>query len=269
MALVSTDLFVIQRPTDSNNHFKVTFEDLANEVSANSGAVEYKGTVDLTQTADASGLVTPYNTGDLYFNTEDGSIPDASYAGLAAGTAVDVGDRLLYNGTEWDLIKTGAGDIGVETVQGTLPITINDGDAGNPIVGIREATTANDGSGSGHVQRLATNADVAKDGTGDSTAVVTADLLKATNTALDAATAGGVTAVLAEAPLVVSTDGTNSSTSTQPSLAAPDAGVGVKGFATYATLTEAGEGTAADLAMTPAGVAAHYLPSDFTALGDA
>ena len=269
MALVSTDLFVIQRPTDSNNHFKVTFEDLANEVSANSGAVEYKGTADLTQTAADSGLIAPYNTGDLYFNTEDGTIPDASYAGISAGTVVDVGDRLLYNGTEWDLIKTGAGDIGVETVQNQLPVTVNNGDPANPIVGIREATTANDGSGSGHVQRLATNADVSKDGTGDSTAVVTADLLKATNTALDAATAGGVTAVLAEAPLVVSTDGTNSSTSTQPSLAAPDAGVGVKGFATYATLTEAGEGTAADLAMTPAGVAAHYLPSDFTALGDA
>ena len=269
MALVSTDLFVIQRPTDSNNHFKVTFDDLAAEVAASTGAVEYKGVCDLTQTAAASGLVTPYNKGDLYFNTVEGTIPDASYAGISAGTDVQVGDRILYNGTDWDLITTGAGDIGVETVQSTLPITLNDTDAANPIVGIREATTATDGSGSGHVARLATAADTAKDGTGDSTAVVTADLLKATNTALDAATAGGVTAVLAEAPLVVSTDGTNGSTSTQPSLAAPDAGVGVKGFATYATLGETATGTAADLACTPAGVAAHYLPSDFTALGDA
>ena len=49
----------------------------------------------------------------------------------------------------------------------------------------------------GHVARLATAADVEKDSStaGRDTAVVTADLLQATNIALDAATAGGVSNV--------------------------------------------------------------------------
>ena len=70
----------------------------------------------------------------------------------------------------------GTGDGSVTTVKGTSPIQ-SDEDATTPTISVLEATTSTDGV----VNRLATGADVSSAGTGDNKAVVTADLLKATN----------------------------------------------------------------------------------------
>ena len=53
----------------------------------------------------------PPVVGDLYINTTAGTV-NAGFAG-AAGAATDVGDRMLWDGTEWDLV-TSSQDVGVD-----------------------------------------------------------------------------------------------------------------------------------------------------------
>ena len=95
---------------------------------------------------------TTKNTGDLYINN---ALADGTWAWSAnSGGVTDVspGDRAIWNGTNWDVIQSGAGDVGVTEVQGTLPIIVTDGDTDTPVVSVREATTTLDGT----VARLAT-----------------------------------------------------------------------------------------------------------------
>ena len=89
----------------------------------------------------------------------------------------------------WILIASGSSNAGTVTgVTASLPLE-SDGDAVTPVISIVEArtTTAANASGDakgtdGAVHRLAEAADVvATSGTADPRAVVTADLLKATN----------------------------------------------------------------------------------------
>ena len=80
----------------------------------------------------------------------------------------------------------------VTSVDATDPLFMtSDATTGDVVVNIKEASKL----GPGHVARLALDEEVAKDGTGGADAVVTADQLRATNAALDAATAGGVSDV--------------------------------------------------------------------------
>ena len=72
-----------------------------------------------------------------------------------------------------------------------------------PVVEIKTATTTE----AGVVARLATDADVtAGTGTGSSSAVVTADLLKKSNEDILSATSGGLTSVQGVDPIEVATD---------------------------------------------------------------
>ena len=106
-----------------------------------------------------------------------------------------------------------------------MPIEVEDGDTASPNVTIRTATT----TVSGAVNRLATTADVnAADGTADPSAVVTADLLKATNIAVEGAVAGGLAGILGVDPIVTST-ADDGGTTTTPSIKILDAAAGQKG----------------------------------------
>ena len=67
---------------------------------------------------------------------------------------------------------------GVTAVTAALPLTVT-GTTESPNVESNQATTTD----AGHVARLATSGDVSTSGTGSTTAVVTADLLKETNVA--------------------------------------------------------------------------------------
>ena len=109
-------------------------------------------------------------------------------------TSATKGDRVIFDGdnNNWILITSGSSNAGTVTdITASLPLK-SDGDPVTPVLSIREARTttvanaAGDGEGTdGAVHRLAEAADVSKDGTGDARAVVTADLLKDTNTILE------------------------------------------------------------------------------------
>jgi len=122
-------------------------------------------------------------------------------------TSATQGDRIIYDGdnSNWILIASGSSNAGTVTgVTASLPLE-SDGDAVTPVISIVEARTttaaaaAADGKGTdGAVHRLAELVDVTSTtGTGDPRAVVTADLLKATNDVVDALALapGGVTTV--------------------------------------------------------------------------
>ena len=122
-------------------------------------------------------------------------------------TSATQGDRIIYDGDDanWILIASGSSNAGTVTgVTASLPLE-SDGDAVTPVLSIVEARTstaagvAGDGKGTdGAVHRLAETADVVHTaGTADPRAVVTADLLKATNDIVQGivASAGGVVTV--------------------------------------------------------------------------
>ena len=108
-------------------------------------ALVYKGTVDLTAapTGDAllaknGGLTT---TGHTFINTVAGvslgwnpTIPD--------GTPVIVGEMVLWDGAQWDIIGLEPGVAGgVQKVTGTAPVEVG-GSAADPVVSIKPAVAA-------------------------------------------------------------------------------------------------------------------------------
>ena len=352
MALEANDLMVVQKASGAQEIRKATMQQLSDFLQT-SDTVAYKGLANFTQTGEEP---TTKNVGDLYINNALADGTWAWAAGVNSGGVTDVspGDRAIWNGAQWDVIQSGAGDVGVTEVQGTLPIIVTDGDTDTPVVSVREATTVLDGvvarlatnadvnastgtgsttavvtadllketnstiesldtgvttvtaseplsitggdaaapnvesrqtstTESGHVARLATAADVAKDGTGDANAVVTADLLKQTNIGLDAATAGGLTSLIGVDPIEVTTDnseGEGSSTTT-PAVAIKDSAVGQKGaIAILDDGTSFGDPADSDYAAWAAGqdhteamtarvTAKNFVYADFSALADA
>ena len=275
MALEATDLLVVQKQSGAKEVRKASLQQLNDYLQTEPGVV-YKGQANFTDAGEEPGTK---NVGDLYINDAPGPGTWAWAAGVNSGniTNVAAGDRALWNGTQWDVIQSGAIDAGVTAVTASLPLSVT-GDAATPNVESRQASTTQNG----HVARLATDADVAKDGTGSNTAVVTADLLKATNIALDAATAGGVSNVIGQDPITVTTDGTDGSSVNSPAIGIEDAAVGQKGAvelldadtdlgkpsdsADYATWAAGLDNT---MAVTVQGVAKNFVVSDFSSLEDA
>ncbi len=189
MALLNTDLFVIQRPSDANKHFKLTGEKLKEYIAAGDTIV-YKGSRDFTQasqdpTTDGTGV----NVGDIYINNHPNADATGAWGANINGVIVQPGDRAIWDGTHWDLI-TSAGDSGVVDITGIEPIEIDDATAGEPIISVNDALEtgaslpAGRTSRSGVVPSIAIASDVvAADGVASPNpeAVVPADLLKATN----------------------------------------------------------------------------------------
>jgi hypothetical protein len=208
MALQSNDLFVVQSQSDSKL-YKLKLSDLITEVEGGAG-VNFKGSVDLNnapgdQTPEA--ITLPGQAGDLYIVESDAAAIAVGWVMQGGETAASQGDRIVYDGdsNDWILIASGSDNAGTVTgVTATLPLK-SDGDSVDPVISIRQARTSTgagtdgDGEGTaGAVARLAEAADVeATTGTGAKTAVVTADLLKATNDIVNglALSPGGVTTV--------------------------------------------------------------------------
>jgi hypothetical protein len=193
MALLNTDLFVIQRPSDANKHFKLTGEKLKEYIAAGDTIV-YKGSRDFTQasqdpTADGTGV----NVGDIYINNHPNADATGAWAANINGETVQPGDRAIWDGTHWDLISS-AGDSGVVDITGIEPIEIDDATAGEPIISVNAALEtgaslpADRTSRSGVVPSIAIGADVvanAGNASPNPEAVVPADLLKASNEAIE------------------------------------------------------------------------------------
>ena len=196
MALQGNDLFVIQSQTDSQL-YKLKVSDLIVEVEGGAG-INFKGSVDLnnapgSQTPEA--ITLPGQNGDLYIVESDAGSINAGWVMVNGETSAEEGDRIIYDAdySGWVLVIVGSSSTGtVTSVTATLPLK-SDGDTVDPVISIRQARTTtgatSDGDGegtAGAVARLAEAADVAATtGTGAATAVVTADLLKATNDIVD------------------------------------------------------------------------------------
>ena len=188
MALQNTDLFVVQSQSDKKL-YSLKVSDLIAEVEAGGGVV-FKGSVDLNNPPASSGVTLPAGNGDFYMVESDAAVIDSGWVMQGSETSASQGDRIIYDGDDsnWILITTGSATAGtVAGVVATLPLE-SDGDTVEPVISIVTARTATAASGAadgkgtaGAVAKLAEADDVAHDGTGDPTAVVTADLLKQTN----------------------------------------------------------------------------------------
>lgn len=261
MALENSDVLVVQKQSGQKDIFKATLDTLNLYFDSNN-AIKYRGVIDLTQ--DSTGQLNPATpqAGDLYLNSTDGTL-GPNYIGLSQGDPVFVDDRLVYNGTQFELLQ-GHGDVGVEAVDASLPITVDNSSPDKPIVGSREAST----SESGHVARLATAADVAAStGTGANDAVVTADLLKTTNDALDAATAGGVNGLVPIDPIEVFTSSNGGST-TSPAVGVKAATTTQIGVVQLASSADISNGTA-DKVVTADQLASEIAGNVTAILGNA
>jgi len=208
MALQSNDLFVVQSQTD-NKLYSLKVSDLDVYLEGSSG-IQFRGSVDLNNSPAAqtpSAVVLPAANGDLYVVESNAGVIDAGWVMLNGETTADENDRIIYDGDEnkWILITGGSNTGGTVTgITASLPLK-SDGDTVTPVLTIRQARTATaataggDGEGTaGAVAKLAEATDVAHTtGTGDPTAVVTADLLQATNEIVEglALAAGGVQTV--------------------------------------------------------------------------
>lgn len=208
MALQSNDLLVVQSQTD-NNLYSLKISDLDVYLEGSSG-IQFRGSVDLNnapgdQTPDP--VLLPAANGDLYIVESDAGIINAGWTMQDGETSADENDRIIYDGdnNSWVLVAGGSSTGGTLTgITASLPLK-SDGDPINPVLTIRQARTAtgaaDDGDGegtAGAVAKLAEADDVAHTtGSGDKTAVVTADLLKATNEIVEGLSlaAGGVQTV--------------------------------------------------------------------------
>jgi hypothetical protein len=207
MALQGNDLLVVQSQADSVL-YKLKVSDLDAYFEGSSG-VQFRGNVDLN---NAPGAQTPVVTlpaanGDLYIVESDAATIDAGWVMESGVTSANENDRIIWSSadTNWILVAGGSSTGGTVTdITATLPLEC-DGDPVSPVLTINQARTttaatgASDGKGTkGAVNRLAEAADVVHTtGTGATDAVVTADLLKATNEVVEglALAAGGVQTV--------------------------------------------------------------------------
>ena len=207
MALQYNDLFVIKSQTD-NQLYTLKLSDLIAEIEGQAG-VNFRGEADLNNPPASSGISLPAPNGDLYMVSSDAASIDGGWNMQGGETSATKGDRVIFDGdnNNWILITSGSSNAGTVTdITASLPLK-SDGDPVTPVLSIREArtntaaTAGGDGEGTdGAVHRLAEAADVSKDGTGDARAVVTADLLKDTNTILEGLvlSPGGVQSVTYE-----------------------------------------------------------------------
>jgi hypothetical protein len=189
MALLNTDLFVIQRPTDSGKHFKLTGEKLKEYIAAGDTIV-YKGSRDFTQASvDPSQDGTGVNVGDIYINNHPNAGATGGWAADILGEEVDPGDRAIWNGTGWDLLHDGS-DSGVVDITGIEPIVVDDTTAGEPIISVNDALKTNVAPGvdrtnrKGVVSAIAVEGDVTANvgiASPNPDAVVPAELLKDSN----------------------------------------------------------------------------------------
>lgn len=192
MALNSTDLFVIQSQADSKL-YKLSLNDLSASIEGGSG-INFRGSVDLLVAMTGQINPDPALNGDMYLVEQDAATINASWTMAGGVTSAVKNDRIVWdqNDANWLLIPGGdhTGGTLVDIV-GTDPIQVDSAsDPTIPVISIDQATTTEKGA----VARLATAADVvATNATPSSTAVVTADLLNATNKAIENGVVGSIT----------------------------------------------------------------------------
>ena len=283
MALLNTDLFVIQRPSDANKHFKLTGEKLKEYIAAGDTIV-YKGSRDFTQSSlDPSTDGTGVNSGDIYINNHPNADATGAWAANISGETVQPGDRAIWDGTKWDLISSG--NAGVVDITGIEPIEVDDSTAGEPIISVNAAVETSASlpvgrtSRSGVVPSIAIASDVVADAGNASPnpeAVVPADLLKATNDNIvtieedieELQKGGNLSALLGADPIEVTTSVPDADGKTETTVSIKNSTTVQKGAV---ILQEIGSvvTTSITVAATPGYVDAYYLVKDFDSFREA
>ena len=183
MALQSSDLFVVQSQADAEL-YKLTLTDLEAHLGGGSG-IQFRGQVDLTQPPTGQ-IHLPQVNGDMYIVASDAATINAGWSMKGGVTSAAEDDRIVWIDAdgEYELISGGAGTGGIVVdIIGTTPIEVDDSDPTVPVISIKDASTTDKGV----VERLALDTDVdSSNNTPSNTAVVTADLLNATNKVVDA-----------------------------------------------------------------------------------
>ena len=139
MALQSSDLLLVGRGGVS---YYTTAEEFATYIQG-SDALTYRGTVDLTAAIGAQLNPAVPVVGDVYLSSTQGTIH--SEWSITPQTTTEVGDRVFFNGSNWELIQSGSQDVGVTDITVTAPLT-NSVTAASPSLGIDAATNAAAGS---------------------------------------------------------------------------------------------------------------------------
>ena len=275
--LSGSDLLVVQNPASKIN-YSLTVTNLQAWLNTNTSVIVYKGTGDMN---DAAETPSPVAAGYLYINSNSAGGQTFKWTGGAAPdgnltTPVSEGTRAIYNGATWDLNTPASGDIGVETIQPAVPITVDSSDASSPIIGVTGALFPDADSGNGITPTVTADfgvvaiADAAALTAGSETLVVTAKQLKDTNDALEAATAGGVSNIIAGQSITVLTDGTNGSSTTSPQVSAKKATTGTAdaNYGVVPMCDNAAKGTDASQVTTEAYIDAFYLVKDWSGLDE-
>ena len=205
--LANSDLFIVQRPSGGDaGTYKIEWESILDNIAA-SPAVQFKGTANFTAPGEDPA---PAQNGDLYANTTDGTFAWANPE--EANKAVVVGDYCIWDSDDgvWRFIGgVGGGGGAVDSVDANTPLSmVGDATEGDVVMQIKLASYSDGstyvrefpaGAEPGVVASIALDADVAAgpDDSPNPNAVVTAGQLKATNDALDTATAGGISGLTA------------------------------------------------------------------------
>ena len=214
--------------------------------------INFKGTANATVSGDEPPAEDRV-AGNLYINSATSAGTFAWTGGTSpyTGTVQPNAQIVWVDTTGWAVTNNGASDVGVETIQGTLPITVNSDTASSPIIGVNSATTDTEG-----VVEVATDADVAA---GTAGKVVTSAQLKTTNDAISNAGGGTVTNVTGTAPIQVA-NGTST-----PAISVDAASTSAAGVVQLEDAS-AIDTTSTTTAATPKYVDDYYLIKDFSSL---
>ena len=255
MALQTTDLFYVAR---SGVGHKMPASELIDFVAGAEGSLNYRGVVDCVAAAPFAGtnssMESPAVSGDIYINTGDGTVA-AGWTGIV-GEAIEDGQRVVFDGTSWAIVGAESGG-GLESVSGTLPITVDNTDAANPVIGVNEATQVLFG-----VTRLAQDPPTG----GDLVSTADTDVLMVPHfnelaSRITTAAGGGIQDVQGSDPIEVSVDaGTHVAT-----VSIKDASLIQKGATTLSS-TVTFNGTEEEKAATPKGVSDYAVPLNLSVL---
>ena len=219
MALQSSDLFVVQSQADANL-YKLTLTDLEAHLGGGSG-IQFRGQVELAQPPTGQ-IHLPAINGDMYIVENDTPVINAGWSMKGGVTSASEDDRIVWiaDDGEYELITGGSGTGGIVVdIIGTTPLEVDSSDPTIPVISVNDATTTEKGV----VERLALSNDVdSSNNTPSTTAVVTADLLNATNKIVDslALSPGGVQ--------TIDTDDTNNNAALEISPTAGNAKIEIK-----------------------------------------
>ena len=249
MAIQSSDLLLVGRGGVS---YYSTAEALATFIQGGD-AFTYRGVLDLTAEIGSQLNPDPPVVGDVYISDQTGDI-HAEW-NITPETTTDAGDRVFFNGTVWQLVQSGAQDVGVTDISVTAPIT-DVGTYASPVIGISPLEEG--------VLGAASLAPDDYDGDGKLNITEAHEVLGKVhfdelNSRISTAAAGGIHTIVGTDPIGASTNAEG----TTATITILDSSVGQKGAV---QLTDTINITDETLATTGKSVADYAVPRDLSSL---